>query len=232
MNISDESFRQCTGRLNNSKRSEMRATVAASRKPKGSQLHKVISMGSVYAGNSSSSSVLSQSHRGTPIPAPVELTNETGPMPEPMSTSTPTISTQGTTHYDDSIEQSHWISMMHAWKKLHRYRSIPCPSATPKYLREPLEMGWVDTNTNRLRREYNIHKYRSGDQPEVRRAGSTKKRDSRSPPKKKQPFVRTNRTNQLRKAFINREPVLSTYFEIHYQRHRKPPFRGYLAFPG
>lgn len=233
MNISDETFHQCSGPLNNSKHSEMQIAVATSRNPKGSQLHKVISMGSVFAGNSSSSSGLSKSRRGTPIPAPVELTNETGPMPEPMYTSIPTISTRTTIHDDESVEQqSRWTSMMRAWKQWHRYRSVPCPSASPKYLREPLEIGWVDTNTNRLRREYNINKYRSSDQPVVGRAGSSKKRDSQSPTKKNQPFVRTNRTNQLRKALVNREPVLSTHFEIHYQRHRKPPFRGYLTFPG
>ncbi|KAK7588095.1 hypothetical protein V9T40_005340 [Parthenolecanium corni] len=122
--------------------------------------------------------------------------------------------------FEELVERQHRENLMRAWRRTHRYRTVPCPSAPPLYLNEPLELVWSETETVNRRRMYNRKKYMQPSETSPRknlRAG-----DQQTPPP-----LKANRTYHLRNAFAKRKPIMSDYFERHYTAHRKPPFKRF-----
>lgn len=122
--------------------------------------------------------------------------------------------------FEELVERQHRENLMRAWRRTHRYRTVPCPSAPPLYLNEPLELVWSETETVNRRRMYNRKKYMQPSETSPRknlRAG-----DQQTPPP-----LKANRTYHLRNAFAKRKPIISDYFERHYTAHRKPPFKRF-----
>lgn len=127
--------------------------------------------------------------------------------------------------FEELVELEHRENLMRAWRRTHRFRTVPCPSAPPLYLSEPLELVWSETDATTRRRLFNRRKYRqpadSSFQRKNLRAG-----DQQTPPPPPPP-LKTNRTYHLRNAFANRRPIISAYFDQHYTAHRKPPFKRF-----
>lgn len=119
--------------------------------------------------------------------------------------------------FEELVERDHQENLMRAWRRSRQFKTVPCPSFPPRYIKEPLELLWTETVTSKQRTEYNLRKYRSPKQLLIKK---------RIPVTDHQTLIpRSNRTYELRNAYTKREPIISSYFETHYKTHRKPPFR-------
>lgn len=124
----------------------------------------------------------------------------------------------------NDIERSHSISheqyLQKAWTLMNApyLKMLKTPSKIPDYLKEPPELGSVGTLTSELRRSHTMRKI------EARRKSSLELI--------KNPFMlvmmqsKTNRCEILRKKYAKKEPIISAFFEQHFDQFQRPPFRN------
>lgn len=127
--------------------------------------------------------------------------------------------------FEELVEHEHREKLMRAWRRTHRFRTVPCPSAPPLYLNEPLELMWSETDTVTRRRLFNRDKYADTPHASPPPRNNLRAGDQRTSPPP--PPLKANRTYHLRNAFAKRRPIVSAYFERHYTAHRKPPFKRF-----
>lgn len=161
-----------------------------------------------------------------PDPRATEIEIERGtvsPSSEPSSEPSSILQvrkmkTNDTDAFERIVEVEKYVKLVRAWKRCHAFKKVPRRSKPPNYLSEPLDLMYVETQTNLLRKWYNKEKYKNyGTSPRYK-GKSFVSGDQLSP------GMKTNRAHELRNAYIKRQPVPSSHFERHFARFRKPPF--------
>ncbi len=175
--------------------------------------------------------------RRKPIPAATTKSIEMAesPITPPATDQSPETSQQSVTsassppgdadRFEELVELEHQENLMRAWRRSRRVKTVPCPSMPADYLSEPMELVWSETDTTKQRRLYNQRKYQKKD-----RGAQPVRKNLRAGDQQTPPPLKTNRTYELRTAYVRRQPIISTYFETHFNRHRKPPFRFNVKF--
>lgn len=97
-------------------------------------------------------------------------------------------------------------------------KTLPTPLSQPSYLRDPPEFGSAGTVTSELRRQY------AQKRMEAARRSSLELIKDPTTLGVVQP--RINKCEMLRTKHAKKEPIVSTFFEQHYDRFHKPPFRS------
>lgn len=180
----------------------------------------------------------------TPTEASIEQTTATSPPTTEAETSAPTrapvtvtpsttersddryvrrdrtSTTRTTPEPEDSYEyrekKEREEAMMRVWKRSMIPKKLPFPSRYPGYLREPPELSFEDTSLSVKRRIYTDARIKLlWEKP-------FKRDESRVIPIS----PKMNRTVELRRRYIRREPLVSSYFAQHYNQHKRPPFRN------
>lgn len=121
--------------------------------------------------------------------------------------------------YEKIVRIEKYVKLARAYQRCRRFKKIPRKAAVPSYLKEPPVLMWVETDTNYLRKVYIKEKYKN--------FGISAPFKSKPVTAGDQDTVRTklNRAFELRKAYTNNQPVSSSYFDRHYAKFEKPPFR-------
>lgn len=113
-------------------------------------------------------------------------------------------------------EDERELAMTKMWYKSAVGKKIPAPAQYyPVYLKNPPALHFSETNYSVRRRRMAQNKTKS------MRESVTKRVDRGG--ESVQPKM--NKTTWLRNSFIKKEPVVSTYFESHFDRFQKPPFK-------
>lgn len=131
-------------------------------------------------------------------------------------TTKPTLSDADS--FQRAVEMEAEIKLMNAWVRTNKMKKVPRRSLPPNYMKEPLDLMWVETETHRLRKWYNKEKYKN--------FGTSEPFKSRVSSQSSPGPMKVNRAYELRNAYVKNQPISSSYFERHFKRFNKPPFRN------
>lgn len=107
------------------------------------------------------------------------------------------------------------LAMTRMWYKSTVGKKIPAPAQSyPTYLRNPPALHFGETECSAKR------------QLIAQKAKSTQLVAKRADKMTESAQPKMNKATSLRNSFIRRQPVMSTYFESHFHRFQKPPFKS------
>ncbi len=139
------------------------------------------------------------------------------PFSHPLTFSSRSTTSESLNEYERMEMMEHEQELQRAWRSLdvRLLKVLPTPLRTPDYLKDPPELGFEWTRTSELRKEYNAKKIQS----------FVQKAFVRNEALLKYVEPKTNRCQILRHKHIRKETIMTAYFDQHYDRFKKPPFK-------
>ncbi len=106
-------------------------------------------------------------------------------------------------------------AMKRLWYKSSYLKRIPWPNKYPSYLKEPPMLRYEETESSIRRKVYN----------QSRENQESAANDRRKESKTKMVPPKMNKAAALRQSYARKEPLVSQFFETHFEKYQKPPFK-------
>ena len=141
------------------------------------------------------------------------------PFSRPLTFSSRSSTVDSLSEFERHESIAHEQHLQRVWRSmdLRLLKTLPTPMNRPMFLKDPPDLGFEGTLTSELRRDFAKRKIEAMNKPPLQLI--------------KDPMMlrfiqpKMNKSEILRKKHVKKETIMSAYFERHYDRFQKPPFK-------
>ncbi|KAK7603671.1 hypothetical protein V9T40_003670 [Parthenolecanium corni] len=150
---------------------------------------------------------------------PRRIAERRKPFSRPLTFSSRSSTWDSLSEYERRESVHHEEELQRAWRlgDSRLLKMLPTPMRRPLFLREPPDMSFENTLTSELRQEFSKRKREAMTKSSLELV--------RNPLMLRFIQPKMNKCEVLRKKHIKKETIMSAYFEQHYDRFQKPPFK-------
>lgn len=141
------------------------------------------------------------------------------PFSRPLTFSSRVSTLDSLSEFESRQSSAHEEELRRAWRlgDTRLLKMLPTPMRRPMFLKDPPDLGYEGTLTSELRRDFAKRKIEAMQKSPLELV--------RNPLMLRFIQPKMNKCEILRKKHIKKETIMSAYFEQHYDRFQKPPFK-------